>query len=231
MISNADRRRLATLAAQSDTLDEKAYFIVFESLPSEWIHSKASSDQRLSKTLTAKPISAEQICWRFHDTAFHQLGSSAAVRLRAWGLHSTACVGQIIHELIEAKLVHPTRPPGPGDYNAIFEFDQEFNESLDFPRIETSQQTSVLYRWTITKLFVATAMIAVLLATIFQNGISMMLLLLSFGAMFVAAGAFIIWMARTELDADRWLLTLFGFSLASFGICFWSVAIYTSIHS
>ncbi len=73
-------------------------------------------------------ISGEELAWACRDLALEQFGLTSRTVLTHWGIRSTEDIGKIVFVLIEVGLLMPHDGDRIEDFDAVFDFDEAFEE-------------------------------------------------------------------------------------------------------
>ena len=86
----------------------------------------------LEKAGERRHVSARELLEGIRDYAHARFGQLALVVLEAWGVKATDDFGEIVFNLIEAKLMGKTDTDTKEDFHAVYDFHDAFgaNESL-----------------------------------------------------------------------------------------------------
>ena len=156
------RQALIGLANRSSCYSVEAFELVFRSFFKSRAHLRVES----SEVFDPAKLDAPQICWRFHDFAFHELGTQSAEILHGWGLRSTLDIGQVVCELHLEKLIEQDVPPAR-EFENVFDFESEFQRDLGVIRLRNSHPRTG-FSWTIGQLLLLTSFVALLINAFFQ---------------------------------------------------------------
>jgi uncharacterized repeat protein (TIGR04138 family) len=77
-------------------------------------------------------LTAQELLEGFKDLAQNEFGALAKTVLESWGIKSTADVGEIVFNLIEAQLLTKTPEDKKEDFAFVFDFDEVFVQKYEF---------------------------------------------------------------------------------------------------
>ncbi len=113
MIEVAERIR--TLRKRDPRYAPEAYQFVFEALA----HALGRAGER-------RHLSARELLEGIRDYAPLKFGQLALLVLNNWGVRSTEDFGEIVYNLIEAKLMGKTETDSKEDFRAVYDFHEAF---------------------------------------------------------------------------------------------------------
>lgn len=108
---------LVELSARSGYARE-AYWLVMQGLLAD---SQAESHRPARHHLPAG-----ELCWRVHDLALELYAGEARQLLASWGVRSTADIGRMVEQLVEARVIVPDEEDRPEHFLDVFDFADVF---------------------------------------------------------------------------------------------------------
>lgn len=132
---------LAKILEKDSRYKFEAYVFVFESL--NYAHEVlqfgrerardeeeeprgTSGSKKKKKGTVERHLTGQQLCEAARQYALDQYGLMAKAVLNNWGLHSTADIGNVVFNLIEANQMHKTEQDRREDFDNVFDFDSAF---------------------------------------------------------------------------------------------------------
>ncbi len=155
-------------------------------------------------------IDAAEFCWKFHDQAIANFGSSARNQLGSWGITSTNDIGLIVFGLIDEGLMLQNENDELADFDHVFLFEHEFKAFRSPPGARLSQ-------WTLSTLFLLTTITAIALPGALNGGFSGAIRIL-FSVWFILIGGFCMISGIQKRKKGRFLLVAMGTLLFAAGV-------------
>jgi uncharacterized repeat protein (TIGR04138 family) len=87
---------------------------------------------RTRKRQAERHLTGQQLCEAARQYALQQYGYMARTVLGAWGIRSTADLGEIVFNMIEIGQMRKTRKDRREDFHDVYEFDDAFTRDLSF---------------------------------------------------------------------------------------------------
>lgn len=76
-------------------------------------------------------VSGRELSFGIRDYANEQFGPLAALVLEQWGMGCTSDFGEIVYNLIEAGLMGRSGSDKRGDFDDVYDFDEEFSKRYE----------------------------------------------------------------------------------------------------
>jgi uncharacterized repeat protein (TIGR04138 family) len=118
---------LARVRARERRYDELAYVFVVESI--EYVQSRLP---------VRRHVTAAELARACRDYAIDQYGLMARPVLAFWGIRSTEDIGRIVFTLVEVGLLVTQPEDREEDFRAVFDFEEAFTASYEWPGIRES---------------------------------------------------------------------------------------------
>ena len=81
-------------------------------------------------------VSGQELCEGLKQFALDQYGYMAKTVLNSWGIHTTSDFGEIVYNLIQAKVMTKSPEDRRADFDGVFEFEQAFVKDFSIQRQE-----------------------------------------------------------------------------------------------
>lgn len=86
----------------------------------------------ISETDTKRHVTGQELSFALRDCALKEFGPCAKMVLEHWGIHNTQDVGNIVYQLIQAKLMSKTETDRLEDFCNVYDFEEEFVRKFRF---------------------------------------------------------------------------------------------------
>lgn len=84
-------------------------------------------------------LTGQQLCEASREYALEQFGMMARVVLNTWGINSTSDLGEIVYNMIGAKLMKKSPVDRREDFNDVFDFSIAFEDEFEIRPPEKSE--------------------------------------------------------------------------------------------
>ncbi len=78
-------------------------------------------------------LSGRELALGMRDFAIEQYGPMAKAVLGHWGIHKTIDIGNIVYNMINAKLLSKTEEDSLGDFKDVYDFEEAFKNIFGTP--------------------------------------------------------------------------------------------------
>ena len=115
-------RDLEKLVKADGRFKKGAYFFLYEALQ--------YTVNKMDKTHLPddkRHISGKELLYGISEYAMDQFGPLTLVVFDHWGVHQTRNFGEIVFNLVDAKLMSKTEDDRPQDFVDVFDFEEAFN--------------------------------------------------------------------------------------------------------
>lgn len=92
--------------------------------------------RRYLKLETPRHVSGRELCEGMRRLALEQFGFMAYDVWKSWGIHCTRDLGQIIFNLVDAKLLRATEDDKLDDFTDVFDLKEALVEGFSFDKSE-----------------------------------------------------------------------------------------------
>jgi uncharacterized repeat protein (TIGR04138 family) len=110
--------------------DYRAYEFVFEAL-AHTLKRLNKLPSRDSGSESPHHVSAHELLDGIRDLALEQFGMMARTVFRMWGIQSTDDFGEIVFNLVEAKLMSTSPEDKRHDFHAAYDFDVALEQAYE----------------------------------------------------------------------------------------------------
>jgi len=129
---------LAEITSRDPRYAYEAYEFIFAALH----HTQRMLGKPLAKEWSEDTpqhhVTGRQLAEGVRDLALRQFGLMARVVLRQWGIHSTADIGEIVFNLIDANLMSKTDADTRDDFRDVFDMDEALTRGFEI-KLEESE--------------------------------------------------------------------------------------------
>jgi len=110
----------------------EAYFFIREVL------DFTVEDLEKPRTGAKRHVSGKELLDGFRKYALREFGPMSKTVLATWGIKSTANVGSIVFNLVEAGKLGKAKEDSPDDFNDVYDFDEAFAKPFRPKRGQTT---------------------------------------------------------------------------------------------
>jgi uncharacterized repeat protein (TIGR04138 family) len=123
--------KLMSVVRQDPRFAYEAYEFVFQAL--EFTQKQLGHDLPDETTDPTEPhnhVTCRQLLEGIREFGIHEFGLMAPVVFRMWGIHRSADFGEIVFNLIEAKLMSKTDEDSRAEFHGVFDIDETMTQGF-----------------------------------------------------------------------------------------------------
>ena len=129
---------LAEVVQRDPRFAYEAYQFVFEALHhTQKMLGRLPREEERADEGAQHHVSGPELLEGIRDLALKEFGLMARTVFRMWGIHSTADFGEIVFNLIEAKLMSKTTEDSRKDFQGIYDLDEALVQGYQIQLEET----------------------------------------------------------------------------------------------
>jgi uncharacterized repeat protein (TIGR04138 family) len=128
--------KLADLVRRDPRYAYEAYEFVFAALAhTQKLLGRTPSEEKVPQEEASHHVSGPELLQGIRDLALREFGRMARTVFRCWGINRTADFGEIVFNLVDAKLMSKTSEDDRLDFHDVFDLDrvlvEEYSIHLD----------------------------------------------------------------------------------------------------